>query len=81
MCEPVLTETLFLLVPYAGGQEVLFEFLSNGALKVAFRIEEHVGALRRRLAKYSDIKVNEKIPDAVFKLKTTSKTKFISTQG
>lgn len=33
-----------------------------------------------RLAKYSDIKVNEKIPDAVFKLKTTAKTKFISTQ-
>ncbi len=34
-----------------------------------------------RLAKYSGIKVNEKIPDAVFKLKTTEKTKFISTQG
>ena len=34
-----------------------------------------------RLAKYSGIKVNEKIPDAVFKLKTTSKTKFISPQG
>jgi outer membrane lipoprotein-sorting protein len=34
-----------------------------------------------RLAKYSDIKVNEKISDAVFKLKTTGKTKFISTQG
>ena len=34
-----------------------------------------------RLAKYSDIKVNEKIPDSVFKLKTTGKTKFISPQG
>jgi outer membrane lipoprotein-sorting protein len=34
-----------------------------------------------RLAKYSDIKVNEKIPDAVFKLKTTAKTKFVSTQS
>jgi outer membrane lipoprotein-sorting protein len=34
-----------------------------------------------RLAKYSAIKVNEKIPDSVFKLKTTGKTKFISTQG
>jgi outer membrane lipoprotein-sorting protein len=33
-----------------------------------------------RLAKYSAIKVNEKIPDAVFKLKTTEKTKFVSTQ-
>jgi outer membrane lipoprotein-sorting protein len=34
-----------------------------------------------RLAKYSEIKVNEKIPDSVFKLKTTGKTKFISPQG
>jgi len=34
-----------------------------------------------RLAKYSDIKVNEKIPDAAFKLKTTGKTKFVSPQG
>ena len=34
-----------------------------------------------RLAKYSDIKMNEKIPDSIFKLKTTGKTKFISTQG
>jgi len=34
-----------------------------------------------RLAKYSAIKVNEKISDSVFKLKTTAKTKFISTQG
>jgi outer membrane lipoprotein-sorting protein len=34
-----------------------------------------------RLARYSGIKVNEKISDTVFKLKTTGKTKFISTQG
>lgn len=31
-----------------------------------------------RLAKYSSIRVNEKIPDEVFKLKTTSKTQTIS---
>lgn len=31
-----------------------------------------------RLAKYSDIRVNQKIPDGVFKLKTTNKTKFLS---
>jgi outer membrane lipoprotein-sorting protein len=34
-----------------------------------------------RLAKYSEIKVNEKISDSVFKLKTTGKTKIVSTQG
>jgi outer membrane lipoprotein-sorting protein len=34
-----------------------------------------------RLAKYSSIRVNEKIPDDVFKLKTTSKTQTISPGG
>jgi outer membrane lipoprotein-sorting protein len=34
-----------------------------------------------RLAKYSDIKINQKLPDGAFKLKTTSKTKFLSPQG
>jgi outer membrane lipoprotein-sorting protein len=34
-----------------------------------------------RLAKYSNIEINQKIPDSVFKIKTDSKTKFISPQG
>src|SRR5947208_1628131 len=34
-----------------------------------------------RLAKYSDIQINQKIPDTVFKLKTTEKTKIVSPQG
>jgi outer membrane lipoprotein-sorting protein len=34
-----------------------------------------------RLAKYSDIKINAKIPDGAFKLKTTKKTKFIPHQS
>jgi outer membrane lipoprotein-sorting protein len=34
-----------------------------------------------RLAKYSDIQINQRIPDTVFKLKTTSKTKTVSPQG
>jgi len=34
-----------------------------------------------RLAKYSDIQLNQKIPDSAFKLKTTSKTKIVSPQG
>jgi len=34
-----------------------------------------------RLAKYSNIQINQKIPDSVFKLKTTGKTKFLSPQG
>lgn len=34
-----------------------------------------------RLAKYTEIELNQKIPDTVFKLKTTGKTKFVSPQG
>jgi outer membrane lipoprotein-sorting protein len=34
-----------------------------------------------KLAKYSDIKLNEKIPDTAFKLRTTSKTKIVTPQG
>lgn len=31
-----------------------------------------------RMAKYTDIQLNQKVPDSVFKLKTTGRTKFIS---
>jgi outer membrane lipoprotein-sorting protein len=34
-----------------------------------------------RLAKYSNIKLNQKLGDEVFKLKTTSKTKWVRPQG
>jgi outer membrane lipoprotein-sorting protein len=34
-----------------------------------------------RLAKYSDIQLNQKLPDNAFKLKTNSKTKIISPQN
>lgn len=34
-----------------------------------------------RLATYSDIRLNERIPDGAFKLKTTAKTKFLSPKG
>jgi len=34
-----------------------------------------------RLAKYSKVKLNEKVPDSAFKLKTTGKTKVVRPQG
>jgi outer membrane lipoprotein-sorting protein len=34
-----------------------------------------------RLAKYSDIQINQKLPDSAFKLKTTGKTRVVSPQG
>jgi predicted nucleic acid-binding protein len=54
VCEPVLTEASYLLARYAKAQDALFKFLQNGAISLAFRIEEHVDALRRLLQKYRD---------------------------
>jgi predicted nucleic acid-binding protein len=54
VCEPVLTETAYLLARYARAQDALFDLLQNGALSVAFRIEEHIGEVRRLLQKYRD---------------------------
>jgi predicted nucleic acid-binding protein len=55
VCEPVLTETAYLLARYPRAQDALFELLEKGALSLAFRIEEHVGALRKLLQRYRDM--------------------------
>jgi predicted nucleic acid-binding protein len=54
VCEPVLTEAIYLLARFPRAQDALFGLLQNGALMVAFRIEEHIGALHRLLCKYRD---------------------------
>ena len=54
VCEPVLTETIYLLARFPQAQDALFGLLQNGAVSVAFRLEEHVGALHRLLRKYRD---------------------------
>ena len=55
VCEPVLAEAMHLLSHYQVAQETLLEFLENGALSVAFQIDEHIGALRRLIHKYQDV--------------------------
>jgi predicted nucleic acid-binding protein len=54
VCEPVLAETMYLLGGQAKAQDALFGLMENGALDVAFQIEEHVGALRKLMHKYRD---------------------------
>jgi predicted nucleic acid-binding protein len=54
VCEPVLTEAIYLLARYAKAQDTLFELLQNGALHIALQIEDHVDALRRLMQKYRD---------------------------
>ena len=54
VCEPVLAEAMHLLPRFSRGQDALFGLLENGALKIAFRIEEHIPALRKLHQKYRD---------------------------
>jgi predicted nucleic acid-binding protein len=54
VCEPVLAEAMHLLGNLPKAQEVLFDLLDNGALRVAFQLEEHVTELRALHRKYRD---------------------------
>jgi predicted nucleic acid-binding protein len=54
VCEPVLAEAMYLLARHARAHDALFELLQNGAIIFAFRIEEHVKAVRNLLKKYRD---------------------------
>jgi uncharacterized protein len=54
VCEPVLAEAMHLLARLSRAQDALFGLLENGALRIAFRVEEHVPTLRRLHHKYRD---------------------------
>ena len=54
VCEPVLAEAMHLLARYPKAQDAVLELIQNGALRVAFEIDEHVGALRKLIQKYRD---------------------------
>jgi predicted nucleic acid-binding protein len=54
VCEPVLTEAMYLLARFTRAQDALFGFLENGALRIAFRIDEHVPGLLKLQQKYRD---------------------------
>ena len=54
VCEPVLAEAMYLLARHARAQDALLELLQNDALRIAFRVEDHIDALRQLLRKYRD---------------------------
>ena len=54
VCEPVLAEAMHLFGRLSRAQDALFGLLENNALRIAFRMEEHLASLRRLLAKYRD---------------------------
>jgi uncharacterized protein len=54
VCEPVLAESMYLLARYSKAPDAVLELIGNGALSVAFRINEHVDTLRKLLQRYRD---------------------------
>jgi uncharacterized protein len=54
LCEPVVTEAMYLLMRYPNAQDALLGLVQNGALLIAFRVDEHVPALRKLQRKYRD---------------------------
>ena len=54
-CEPVLTETYFLLSTLPGGALRFFEFLNSGMLEVDFSIIAEREALWKLIHKYDDL--------------------------
>lgn len=54
VCEPVIAETMYLLGDLPKAQDALYGLLENGALRIAFRVEEHLPALRALQRKYRD---------------------------
>ena len=54
VCEPVLTEALYLLRRLAPAQDAVWAMLGNGALRVALHIEDHVPTLHALQRSYRD---------------------------
>jgi uncharacterized protein len=51
VCEPVLAEAMHLLARFPRAQDALFGLLENGALMIAFHIDEHISSARRSPAR------------------------------
>jgi uncharacterized protein len=55
VCEPVLAETMYLLAGHSRARDNLLELTQTGALRVGFRVDEHIAALRKLLQKYRNV--------------------------
>ena len=55
VCEPALTEVLYLLTGHPDAQDAMIEFAETGVLKIAFHLDEHVRAVRDLRRKYRDV--------------------------
>src|SRR6476620_4846347 len=54
VCEPVLTEAMYLLAGFWSAQEELLALFEDGVLAIALQIHEHFSAVRQLLRRYRD---------------------------
>lgn len=54
-CEPVLAEAFFLLRQLRSGQEMILQWLEQGALRCSFSVHQEVNPLRELWKKYRDV--------------------------
>ena len=54
VCEPVLVETMFLLTRNPAAQDTILGLLENGALRIAYHLDEHLSEIRALRRKYQD---------------------------
>lgn len=57
-CEPVLTETCFLLARQKISAWLLLENLARGALRIALRLDAEAAAVRDLMSRYSNIPIS-----------------------
>ena len=55
VCEPVLTETMFLLSGFPQAREKLMHWLDQDALEIGFHLADHKQAVAALLVKYQDV--------------------------
>lgn len=54
-CEPVLTETLFLLSSFPSAQEAVLSQIQAGRLRIAFSLAAELDPVRRLLTRYANV--------------------------
>ena len=58
VCEPVLTEAMFLLSRSPAAQIAIFELLEKGALLLTFSLADNASPVKALLRKYRDNKIS-----------------------
>ena len=54
-CEPVITEACFLAQRMPGGPNGVMELLSQGAVQIAFRLQDEIGAVGALMERYANV--------------------------